>query len=202
MAQNNFQIWDQPKTNIQSDSTYASDPQRSNGAAVSGLFGSPLANKLFYQLSVMVNALATIMQNKTYDMLDTNPANLQTALSNLLTNHDVPGYLVQWSEVASKIVQFSNYSSGSSPTGFWQKDPTGLIRQWGQINTDINNGQLTVIFPTAFTNASSISVVCTTRGAQNFDRIIYIISGSVSLTGFTVANNGSGGFAYWQSMGY
>ena len=54
-------------------------------------------------------------------MLDTNPANLQTSLSNLLTNHDVPGYLVQWSEVASKIVQFSNYSSGSSSTGYWQQ---------------------------------------------------------------------------------
>ena len=41
------------------------------------------------------------------------------------------------------------------------------------------------------------------RGVQlNFDRIIYILSGTVGVNSFTVANNGSGGFGYWQAMGY
>jgi hypothetical protein len=33
------------------------------------------------------------------------------------------------------------------------------------------------------------------------DRITFVIDGSVSTTGFTIANNGSGGFAYWIADG-
>jgi hypothetical protein len=92
------------------------------------------------------------------------------------------------------------FSSGGGSGAYWTKDPSGLIRQWGQITTDINGGTLSVPFPVNFTNAASISVVASTLSSH--DRIIYIVEGSVSVSGFSVGNNGSDGFGYWQAVGY
>jgi hypothetical protein len=51
------------------------------------------------------------------------------------------------------------YTSGSNANGYWQKDPSGLIRQWGKI---LGSGSVvtgsTVAFPIAFTNLASVSV--------------------------------------------
>jgi hypothetical protein len=200
---NNFLQWNPSSTNQENDAAYSADSLRANGAPSGAIFPSPTANKLFYQCTSMVAALAQMMANKNYNMSDANEANLIAALANLVAKADVPGYLVQWSEVPGQFVRFSDFTKGNNANGYWEKNgASGSIRQWGSINTDINNGQLGVTFPTAFTNAASISVVCTTRGAASFDRIIYVISGSVTVNGFTVANNGSGGFGYWQAMGY
>jgi len=92
------------------------------------------------------------------------------------------------------------YQSGSNANGYWQKDPTGLIRQWGRVLTDIDGNQIGVTFPTNFTNASSVSVVVSTYSPT--DRITYVVSGSIGISGFTIGNNGSSGFATWEAIGY
>lgn len=94
----------------------------------------------------------------------------------------------------------SGFSNGNNSNGYWVQDPTGHIRQWGQVTTDINGGTLTVTFPTAFTNLSSVSVTVSTL--SNTDRITFIVSGSISTTSFQVSNNGSSGYATWQADGY
>jgi hypothetical protein len=94
----------------------------------------------------------------------------------------------------------SGFTNGNSSTGYWVKDPTGRIHQWGNVVTDINNSTLAVAFPATFTTLASIAVVVTTRSAT--DRITFVVDGSVSTSGFTISNNGSGGYAYWSADGY
>jgi hypothetical protein len=48
------------------------------------------------------------------------------------------------------------YTFGNNSNGYWSKDPTGKIHQWGHL-TGENTGSCNVItFPVAFTNAASI----------------------------------------------
>jgi hypothetical protein len=94
----------------------------------------------------------------------------------------------------------ANIASGSAGGKYWERSASGKYTMWGVLNTDINNGTVVVTFPRAFTNLSSISVVVSTY--SNTDRITYIIYGSISVNGFTVGNNGSGGYATWQAIGY
>lgn len=94
----------------------------------------------------------------------------------------------------------AGWSSGNDANGYWVKDPLGHIHQWGIVGTDINGGSLGVTFPTNFSNSSSISVVVTTKSST--DRITYVVDGSVGTSGFTIANNGSSGYAYWTADGY
>jgi hypothetical protein len=99
-----------------------------------------------------------------------------------------------WSVPAS-----GTFTSGNNSNGYWVQDPTGHIHQWGTVTTDINNSTLAVTFPTTFTTSGSISVVVSTKSSS--DRITFVVDGTVAASGFTIANNGSGGFAYWQADG-
>jgi hypothetical protein len=95
------------------------------------------------------------------------------------------------------------FSSGSNSNGIWVQDPTGYVRQWGRVTTDINSGTVAVTFPTPFASGSAaagnVAVVAATRSGT--DRITFVVDGSVSDTGFTVGNNGSGGYADWEASG-
>jgi hypothetical protein len=91
------------------------------------------------------------------------------------------------------------FSSGSSGHGHWVQDPTGHIHQWGYITTDINGGTVAVTFPTAFSSATDVVVNVTTKSPT--DRISFVVDGSVTASGFTVGNNGSSGFIYWEADG-
>lgn len=94
----------------------------------------------------------------------------------------------------------SGFTSGSNANGYWVIDPTGHMRQWGSVSTDINGGQVYVSFPRTFTNSASIAVSVSTKSST--DRITYVVDGTVTISGFTISNNGSSGFAYWQADGY
>lgn len=90
----NFQQWNPGIENQQTDAEYTADTQRSGGA-VAGVFPSTTANKLFFQLSSMVTALATMMANKGYTVEDGsagtsghNFAALVAVLTNLVTAVD------------------------------------------------------------------------------------------------------------------
>ena len=77
-APTNFLQWNPSLINQQTDGAYASDAQRTGGA-ITGIFPSDLANKLYYQTSTLVTALATVMVNKGYEMQDVSLANLITS---------------------------------------------------------------------------------------------------------------------------
>jgi len=92
----------------------------------------------------------------------------------------------------------SAYANNSLTTNGFQVLPSGLIMQWGQVLTDINNGFINVVFPVKFPTAC-FSVQATTYSPS--DRITFIKSFSISPTGFTVGNNGDLGYATWFAVG-
>lgn len=85
MASNNFLQWNAGKVNQDTDGEYVLETQRVEGA-VSGLFPSKLANKLFYQCSIMVAAMGEMMKGKGFEMSDAVFADLITSLSHILTD--------------------------------------------------------------------------------------------------------------------
>ena len=94
MATTNVLVWNPALANAESDAAYSADTMRQNGATAGTPFGSPLANKAFYQWSTVLAALATMMVNKGYTILDTNFSDLVTALSNIRTSADFPSSLI------------------------------------------------------------------------------------------------------------
>jgi hypothetical protein len=97
------------------------------------------------------------------------------------------------------LLGWSNGGSSIS-SGYWTQAPNGFLTQWGKVTTDISGGTLSVGFPKAFTSSGTISVVVTTSSSS--DRITYVVDGSVGTLGFTIGNNGSSGYAYWQATGF
>lgn len=94
----NFQIFDPNCTNMESDSLYTADAQRSGGAALNAIFASSLANKLFYQCSIGVTGLMQMLSNKGYSPNDGNASpgtaltNLSNVLANIMTQADMAPY--------------------------------------------------------------------------------------------------------------
>lgn len=87
----NFLQFDPIKNNMQSDSIYQASSFRAQGATT-GIASASAHNKLFYQLSTMVAALAQMMESKGYSMEDTSIDTLINELSNLMTRSDMGSY--------------------------------------------------------------------------------------------------------------
>lgn len=87
----NFLQFDPIKNNMQSDSIYQASSFRAQGATT-GIASASAHNKLFYQLSTMVAALAQMMESKGYSMEDTSIDTLIDELSNLMTRSDMGAY--------------------------------------------------------------------------------------------------------------
>lgn len=97
---NNFLQWNPTCANQESDVAYAGDAQRSGGATNPSVFDATLANKLFYQTTILVTALTQMLTNKGYAPNDgsaspgTALANLESVLANLLTFNDLTATLI------------------------------------------------------------------------------------------------------------
>ena len=84
---NNFLQWNPSLINQQSDAQYLTEVMRTGGA-ISGIYPSVIANKLYYQCSIMAYAIGEMMSNKGYAVSDADAAALVTVLANLLTKAD------------------------------------------------------------------------------------------------------------------
>jgi hypothetical protein len=87
----NFVQWNPNQSNQETDSAYQADTLRAGGAATDALFPSATANKLFYQVTTWVTAMAQMMKAKGYTTSDANLTTLQGVLANIRTNADVTG---------------------------------------------------------------------------------------------------------------
>ena len=143
---NNFLQWNPAAINQQDDSTYTVDAMRTGGA-VTGIFASDLANKLFYQCTTMVSALGESLSNKGYTISDASISTLITALSNILTKADFgttagtacQGNDARFIPVGTKMWFYQN----TAPTG-WVIDSTPadaiLAVKGGSAAYNVNGG--------------------------------------------------------------
>ena len=84
MPDNNFLIFDSNKSNMSSDTEYASDSQRASGVQ-SGIASSKLQNKTLYQLSTMCVAMANFINSNGLNATDTSASALsQNLLASVL----------------------------------------------------------------------------------------------------------------------
>ncbi len=79
MATNNFLEFNSNKLNMQNDSEYAAESQRTNGV-IGGIAKSKMHNKLFRQLSVMVSAIGEAIKNTGHDASDSDMQALANAI--------------------------------------------------------------------------------------------------------------------------
>lgn len=189
----NFQYWNPMGHNQESDSAYATDAMRLNGASAGAVFPSATANKLFYQLAIMVAAIASMMAGKGYTMSDADGNNLATALSNILTNADLS----------------TNFNAGGAltqgtPSAGHIKFPVvlgGLIIQWGNVlmpGGGSSDNPTPFNFDITFPNACLVCIPGTLSSTA--DRITFIKS--VSTSGGVMSNNGSAANAVYIAIGY
>jgi hypothetical protein len=95
----------------------------------------------------------------------------------------------------------SGFSSGSNANGYWVKDPTGHIHQWGSAPALNDDTPTTFSFPLEWPNA------CTAIVAS--DNSTYASSGNprtmgclvVSTTQFTIESGGADASAFWMADG-
>lgn len=81
---NNFLTFNPGKTNQVDDTAYNASAYRSGGIpATPSAAPSNIHNKLFYQLSTMVSALAQMLANRGYSVSDSNFTDLVTTLDTL-----------------------------------------------------------------------------------------------------------------------
>jgi len=114
------------------------------------------------------------------------------------------GQVLTGNGVSYVPVAAPGYTSGSNANGYWQKDPSGLIRQWG--NNFNAPGHL--IFPTPFTNAASVSVMHIQQFVNGGTaRICFLNDNSggdqVSTTGcYLNVSNSAAIQVNWKAVGY
>ncbi len=79
MATQNFLIFDESLTDIDTDMEYQAESQRINGVTP-GLASPKLHNKLYRQCSVMAYAIASVLAARGFDAKDNDPAALVNAI--------------------------------------------------------------------------------------------------------------------------
>lgn len=156
---NNFLQWNPNGANQETDSAYASDAQRSGGAAVGAGFPSATANKLFYQLSTGMAALMQMMATKGYSVLDSNLNTLAGVLAAIQTTADIKGLLTSlaWSSTitcdASKFNGFQIVLNGNTTIVINNPTPGQILSFQFQQG---GSGSYTVTWPSNFYGAPAL----------------------------------------------
>lgn len=146
---NNFIQWNPGSANQESDAAYAADTQRSGGATTGAVFASALANKVFYQSSTFIAALAAALAAKGYNMLDTVIGNLQVILANVLTVADM---------TFTNLVAWLGYTPVQQGTGIQQNTNAVKI---GQDSTDATHVRCTTQSGVTSTDRGQLAIVGT-----------------------------------------
>jgi hypothetical protein len=184
MSATNFLVWNPNSTNQEDDAAYLADPQRSGGAQLDDVFMSPLANKLFYQLSIWVAAFADSLVAKGYSPNDADLAALTAVLANVLTVADITTLGI----LTTAAYPISIAHGGTGATSFAAAELITL--------TDLENAPITVLGTTSSPSTSSTSPATLaemTHGPSTFS------GRKVALNFWTeFANSTTGGVVYFQ----
>jgi hypothetical protein len=120
-------------------------------------------------------------------------------------SYTTPNFTVDaYGRITAASSTSGGYTSGNNANGYWIKDPTGRIHQWGCVATSVSTGS-SVTFPTSFTTAASIAPNATSSTTMG-DGIAFISiqKGTVTVSGFTIevgAESSSDGMC-WSADGY
>jgi hypothetical protein len=177
---------------------------------VNGAFPSATANKLFYQMSVFIYALAESLKAKGYAVSDADARVLQTILANILTNADAVNadwnsntglskilnkptitapVNADWNAVGG-LAQILNKPSivsadagHSFATNGYQKIAGGFIEQWGFYPNPVSaRTSVTISFPISFPN-NCLNVQVTKKTTTGNEG-----GGGVGVDSFTLAS--------------
>lgn len=188
MATQNFQIFDESLTDIDTDLEYQAEAQRINGVTP-GLASPKLHNKLYRQCSVMAYAIATVLAARGYDAKDDDPAALVDSIQRAFA-FSVNGNTPNASGAIIAVRPIDAWPVGSLFMTFNNTNPATLLGggTWVQIkgryllaadDGDVVDGSTTVgamtknvplvahthTFDTSTTGAHTHSVSGTTGGA-------------------------------------
>lgn len=111
MANTNFKLFDENKTNMMSDEEYVSYVQRLNGVQT-GIANSKLQNKSMYQCSLIAYAISQIMINNGYNAVDTDAVstfvnNLTNSILGKVTDAATPEQVLAGVEKKKWVSPFS-----------------------------------------------------------------------------------------------
>lgn len=207
MATQNFQIFDESLTDIDTDLEYQAESQRINGVTP-GLASPKLHNKLYRQCSVMAYAIATVLAARGFDAMDDDPAALVDAIQRAFA-FSVNGNTPNASGAVTAVRPIDAWPVGSLFMTFQNVNPSTLLGggTWVQIKGryllaadtgDVVDGSTTVgahtknvplvahahTFTTGSAGAHSHSVSGTTDGAGSHSHT----RGTMNITG-SITNN-------------
>lgn len=97
----NFQQWNPSAANQETDAQYTTDAQRVGGAANPAIFDSATANKVLYQVTTFVAALAQALAAKGFALSDANINALAGVLATVTTATDLSAALAAYAPLAS-----------------------------------------------------------------------------------------------------
>lgn len=133
MATQNFQIFDESLTDIDTDLEYQAEAQRINGVTP-GLASPKLHNKLYRQCSVMAYAIASVLVARGFDAKDDNPATLIDSIQRAFA-FSVNGNVPNDSGAVTAVRPIDAWPVGSMFMTFQNVNPSTLLGggTWVQI---------------------------------------------------------------------
>lgn len=129
---NKFKIFNENSLNMLSDADYLDNTQRQSGL-MDGQAQTAMHNKLFYQVSTMIWAIAEAFKDQGHTVTDSDPATLKTILSNLaiMANGVLTADLNGNALTASNGVPIATvlaYSGNEIPAGYLLCDGSAVSR--------------------------------------------------------------------------
>lgn len=133
MATNNFLIFDESLTAIDTDQEYLAETQRLSGVTP-GLASPKMHNKLYRQCSVMAYAIANVLAARGFDADDSDPAGLVNAIQRAFA-FSVNGNVPNGSGAVTAVRPIDAWPVGSLFMTFDNTNPASLLGggTWVQI---------------------------------------------------------------------
>lgn len=133
MATNNFLIFDESLTAIDTDQEYLAESQRLNGVTP-GLASPKMHNKLYRQCSVMAYAIANVLAARGFNADDSDPAGLVNAIQRAFA-FSVNGNVPNASGAVTAVRPIDAWPVGSLFMTFDNTNPASLLGggTWVQI---------------------------------------------------------------------
>lgn len=162
MGSTNFQRFNPAGSSMLSDSDYTANTQRLNGVTP-GIASSALHNKIFYQVSTMVAAIAEVMANSGETVTDASYSALVASITTVFTQRTIPQVVNKSSTgsaagandqgtlyVCTGTFSFTIDSAATLPNGwyvFLRNDGSGVITVDPDGSETINNASTVAFNP-------------------------------------------------------